>query len=206
MEAAFGCVSYGGSPVNATDVLRAAKEAVKEAEIPDDLRVIAFEKAIDLVSGGISRVNGKASDVGSTPHEEMPGSDADSALHRLARKLKVDVELVGDVFHEEDGGLRVVVGAGKLARGKKGATQQLALLVAAARQATGTEEFTVVDRVREIAEEYRRYDAANFARTISEMTDEFNFRGSARQREIKVSRPGWEAAARLVTQLAGGEA
>lgn len=202
----FGCVPDEGKMVNATDVLRAAKEAVEQAGIPDDLRATAFEKAIDLVSGSIALTNGKGSDHRSSPHLETPGSEQDSALLRLARKLKLDAELVGDIFHEEDGELRVVVGAGKLNRGKKGATQQLALLVCAARQAIGVEEFTSFDRVRKIAEEYRRYDRANFARSLNEMMDEFSFRGTARQREIKVSRPGWEAAARLVTQLAGGDA
>jgi hypothetical protein len=184
-------------------ILVQAEETVREAGIPDDLRVTAFAKAVDLISGP-GRSAGESR--GSSAVPARAGSDdAEDALDEIGQKLKLEPEIIGEVFHEEDGEIEITVPSAKLDAGKKGGTRQLALLIAAGRQGAGLEEFTSLDVVRKVAEDYRRYDQANFAKAINEMSDVFNFRGTGRGRSVKVSRPGWEAATQLVKALGGGE-
>lgn len=191
--------------MNPTEVLVAAIRAIEEAGVPDDLRVVAFQRAIDLIAAGIPAVG--------TPQRgaEMAlvlvnGVEevVDTPLARIAQRLKLDPEIVGEVFHDADGEIEITVPSAKLETGKKGATTQLALLLAAARQGAGLEDFTPFDVIRKVTEDYRRYDQANFSRSINEMSDVFNFRGTSRNRSVKVNRPGWEAAAELVRELGGG--
>jgi hypothetical protein len=98
-------------------------------------------------------------------------------LARIATKLKVDIDIVDSVYFDENGDVRVGVPAGKLESGKMAGTKQLALLAAAGRQGAGLEESTSVEKIREVADEYKRYDQANFARTISQMDNEFRIMG-----------------------------
>jgi hypothetical protein len=119
--------------------------------------------------------------------------------------LKLDVAIIEEVYYVQDGEIKLALSTGKLESGKKAGTRQIALLLAAGRQAAGLEDHTSFDKIREVAEDYRRYDSPNFARTLSEMEDEFSFQGSSRNRSVRVSRPGWEAASRLVNALGGGD-
>lgn len=189
------------------DVLITANRAVQEAELPEDLKDTAFAKAVDLIAG-TGQVARPSSAVVSTPTRSadifgQPTVDDGGTLGRIAAKLRVDIDTVRELYNEEDGKLEVTVPSAKLETSKKGATKQLALLVAAGRQAAGLEEYTPLERVREVAELFRRYDSPNFARTIQEMEEDFSFRGESRSRAIRVSRPGWEHVTRLIGELEG---
>lgn len=182
-----------------------AMEAVDKAGLPEEFRLKAFEKAVDLLAGTI--VPRTAQPMSPSPDRQASvESSPSSALDRIAAKLKVDVDVLRDIYHEQNGELDILVPSTKLEHGKKGGTRQLALLVAAGRQAADIEDFTSFDKVREVADQYRKYDSPNFSRTLNEMEDEFSFRGDSRNRVVRVSRPGWEIASKLVSALGGAEA
>lgn len=182
-----------------SDVLIAALEDINTANIPSELREVAFSKAVDLRAGGTPPA-GPASRLAS------PTRSADStgdALDRIAGRLGLERGAAEDIFHERDGAIELVVGAGKLPTNAATATKEIALLLAAGRQAAGLEEWTPLGAVREMCDQYRRLDGPNFASTIKAMEDVFTFRGTSRRREVRVARPGWEQAAALAQRLAG---
>ncbi len=185
------------------EVLAEALRAVNEAEIPTELREIAFAKAIDLAAGpqparGVGSAGRKAH------MQEELGDDADG-LERIASKLKLEREVVSHVYYLNPDGksLEVVISPSRLPAKFGPAIKELALLVAAGRQAAGLDaEWTAADEVRKVCEHFKRYDPSNFAAYIKQMEDVFSIRGTAYKRELRMSSPAWEQATALVTRLA----
>jgi hypothetical protein len=126
-------------------------------------------------------------------------------LDLVASRLRLDRAVVADVFDDSDGTIDVIVTPRKLDPTKARATKQLALLVVAARQAAELEEWTDVDEIRRLVEDYKKYDSANFASAIKEMHDDFRIKQVGRKITVKLGRPGWDRAAELVRKLAGEE-
>lgn len=181
-------------------------KALDEAGVPDDLRVTAFEKAFDAMMG--PTVN--ASEAPDRTLDQRPGDGSGNAettngpsLAAIARRLGLDPELVGEIYYVEGDALGLAIASSKLHPKKAAATQQIALLVAAGRQAGGWDEWTPVGRIREVARDYGRFDVANFAGTIKRMGEAFSFRGRGRDVEVRLTRPGYEQAATLARELSG---
>jgi hypothetical protein len=186
--------------VDVEEVLKKAAAAVEAADIPDELKVSAFEKAVDLYAG---HTRASANVV-----EEMPTASpsADDPLGRICARLNLSLEVVGDVFFIDDQGeVGVGVASSAIDGRKAGGTKELALLRTGSRQLSGEEEWTSFDRIRALVTDYGRYDDSNFATTIQEMGDSFQIRGGRRSRQVRLKRPGIEALARLVSRLAGAE-
>jgi hypothetical protein len=203
--------------VDVKQVLKRAIDAVNDAGIPDELKPVALEKAIDLYAGAGTNLGGGGGGSGGgggTSGGDGGGggggggasavSDDLTAIQKIAAKLKVDPETVGEVFDHDGDGLRIVLGASKFDAARRAGTKQIALLFAAGRQGMGAQEWTPVKDVREVVRDYNRFDSANFATTISQMDDVFLFKGNnAHSREVKVNRQGYEEAAALIKELTG---
>jgi hypothetical protein len=191
------------------EVLVRALEEVDEAKVPAELRSVAFGKAVDLVAIGAGKLTAPSQQV--RQDQQNRAGDAQTAadlspLEKVATRLKLDLEVVQDVFDHDDQGLRIIVSPKKLDKRIRPGARQLALLVVSGRQAAGDDEdWTSVDTIRKVCEDYNKLDAPNFAAHIKAMKDEFNLKGSPQKREVKLTRPGWEAARELVEKLAGGE-
>lgn len=194
--------------VNVKDLLTDAKTMVIEADLPEEFRVPAFVKAVEMLwaerreaaGGGTA---GPAVVANGAPAPMLPVPVADGPLAKIAARLRLGPEVVDQVFHVEDDRLDIVVTGSRLDPAKSRATKQLAMLVAAGRQGAELEEWTDADQVRHFATEFRRYDSANFATTLKEMDDVMLIRQANRRIVMKLSRPGWEAASALVRRLAG---
>ncbi|MGH8983714.1 MAG: hypothetical protein ACRDY6_07540 [Acidimicrobiia bacterium] len=123
-------------------------------------------------------------------------------MARIAARLNLSLELVSEVFVVDGEQLELVVGSQRLHQARSRGTEQVALLVAAGRQAAGLDDsWTETERIREWCDLYRRYDAANFASTIRGMDDVFNIRGPSRNRTVRLTPNGWRRAAALVVEL-----
>jgi hypothetical protein len=188
-------------------LIQALKE-VDEANIPQELRAVAFGKAVDLVAanagGTTEQSQQRRQDLGGSGHPAI----GDSPLDKIAARLKLDVGVVQDVYHYDDErGLQIGVSSKKLEASRAGGAKQLALLVAAGRQAAGLDDgdWTDVGEIRQVCQDFKKFDSANFAKHIAGMKDEFNVTGSAQKRMVKVTRPGWDAVRELVERLAGVE-
>jgi hypothetical protein len=196
------------------DVLVAAKQAVEDADVSKELEETAYAKAVDLIAQKSVPVSGLTSSAAVRADQSPPPASASkpevnvtsaSMLDDIAARLKLDRGVVEEVFYERDGEVEVTVSPTKLESTMAAGTQQLALLVTAMRQADGSEEYTPVDEVRKVAKEFNKHDSDNFARTVGDMGKYFQFRGSPRKREIRLNKPGWEEASKLVARLAGGD-
>jgi hypothetical protein len=194
--------------VDVANILREAHKAVLVAELPKELQVAAFEKAIDLLSGRTAVAAGTAAvdQSDSRGLRLADGTDAKDPIGLISRRLGIDRETAERVYHVDGDDLRLVLSSTKLSGAKKTATEEIALLVAAGRQAARLDqETTDAERVREVAEHYRRYDSPNFARTIKDMHAVFIVRENGRKKMVKMTQPGWEAAQALVSRVVGAE-
>jgi hypothetical protein len=196
---------------NIRDILIAAREDVEAADIPPDLKEVAFREALRMHAGGgtdsgngatESSTGGATADGGTGASS---GATDGSPLSRIAQALSLDQEIVGEVFNVVGGDIELIAAPGALAPRTATATKEIALLVAAGRQGAGLEEWTPVSEVREWCENYRKLDSPNFSSTIKEMEDVLRFRGTPRKREIRMAKPAWEQAAALVRRLGGAE-
>ena len=181
------------------DVLREAAAAVDAAGLPDDLRGAAFTKAVDLIAGTQAPSAAEATGV---PKPETKKTTSD-ALEMIASRFGIDLDFVDEAFAIEDDVPSLAVGRTKLANSDKGATEQIALLVAAARQAAGVEDWTESSVLREAAANYNRFDKNNLAYTVSSLEDDFSFSGKGQARRVKVRRDGFKNAGTLVKQILG---
>jgi len=187
-------------------ILAEAYKAVQDAGIPKELQQAAFEKAVDLASGDGVRIAPQTAFESAASAEPASAPAEDDLIGRIAQKLKLDRESVERIYDVSGDELRLVLPSPKLSSGKKPATEEIALLVAAGRQAAGLDqETTDSDYAREIAEHYRRYDQANFSRVIKDMHDVFIVRTNGRKKLLKMTQPGWEAACELASRILGGE-
>jgi hypothetical protein len=124
-------------------------------------------------------------------------------LDIVSATLKIDRDLTELVYSLQDGEPHVVVSPKKIASNKAQATRELAQLVAASRQAAGLDEWTPVGIVRKVVTDYGRLDSGNFATYLQGVDSVALLRGKGQQREIKITRPGFEATGDLVRKLLG---
>lgn len=187
--------------MDVTDVVRGALKVVEDAGVPRELRAAALPAVIELVA---RQVPGSTS-LALVPFEPQASQPIAGAhlLEKLAGRLSVPTEVVEGVYTTDGSSVDISVHPGRLPRSRSAATKALALLITAYRQ-TGDEEFTPVDEIRRVAQEYDRYDGPNFASAIGEMRGSFLVKGSARQRSLKLTRPGWTQAADLIRELGEG--
>jgi hypothetical protein len=181
-------------------ILAGAVKAVADAKVPDDLRSMAFEKAVDLLAGRTAPAAvASVAPASAVPIALPAGGDV---LGKLAARLDLSREVVEEVYAEGRDGLQVNVKPERLARSKSAGTRELAMLVAAMDQAD-SDDPTTADEIRRVVEEYNRYDSPNFASTLAGMKGPLLPAGSSRSRTFRLTRPGWSEASRLVARLAG---
>lgn len=195
--------------VDVKAILAEAAKAVEDSKMPDDLRKSAFEKAVDLLAAS----QGAAPAIPVAPSATPSGAKSaavvegeSTLLSKVAAKLKIDPETLGEVLHEKDGRFDVIVPPAKFATGKAPGMKQLALVVAAARQGAELDDFTDMEHIRHFAIEFNKYDSANFATDLKDLEDELRFRKEGRKIFVKLTRVGWERAAALIRKLGGEDA
>jgi len=191
------------TPEQVKTLMMEAVKAVQDANVPEDLRVTAFEKSFDALIGSEGKAGGGEERAGSGGQRELETGMNGPSLDGVTARLSLDPELVSEIYYVDGDSLGLALASSKLDPRKAVGTQQIALLIAAGRQAGGWEEWTSIERIREVCRDYGRFDVANFASTIKRMGDIFSFRGRARQLELRLTRPGFEEAAELARELGG---
>ncbi len=190
-------------PNDVESILSGAVKAVTDAKVPDDLKSVAFEKAVDLLAGRITPA--AAATQGAAGAVASPTPVAGSQLDRLAARLGLPHDVVDGVFAEGRDGLHVNVRPERLSRSKSAGARELAMLVAAMHQAE-SDEPTSVEEIRRVVEDYNRYDQPNFASSLAALKGPFLMSGPSRTRTFKLTRPGWAEASKLVERLASQKA
>jgi hypothetical protein len=190
---------------NVEKILTEAREAVDAAQIPDDLRALAFEKAVDLLAGNIQASNGSATATGGGTAGSSTATGVDQRLAKIAQRLGVEVAKLAYVYDLDQDDVTLVVPRSKLDSTKAIATREVALLYAAARQAGGYDEtHTNVTSIKSKVDDMGVLDAGNFASQVKTI-DGMSVKGAtAQSREFKVTQHGYEEAAKVIARVTGG--
>ena len=190
--------------MNISEILIQAQKAVDEAKVSDDLRTVAFGKAVEMLSGQSAGVPpARTLPLLKTAKVPAVGED-EPRVAKIARKLAVPAETIAEVYSEDaEGGVELVVGVGKLDNKTAAATKQLALLIIGGRQLAENEEWTKTKVVRHVCIHYGRFDRPNFAKTLKQMDEAFSFRGKGQQLELRLHQRGIEKLKQLITSLTG---
>lgn len=188
-------------------LLADALAAVEGAKVTEDLRPIAFTKALDLLAGAapVPSPAGDGSGGGSGGSNSRSETfTGDERLTKIGQKTGADVSKLPYVFDVEEDGVTILIKRSKLSNGDAPATRELALLVAAARQAAGYEATTNVETIREAVENMGVYDPKNFSTDLKKITG-VTIKGSGNARELKVTQHAFEEAGKLIARIAGGD-
>ena len=189
-------------------ILEEANEVVEASGVATELRSVAFERAVDLLAGTALRAPGGDGGAGGAGADARGGGAAvaDGKAAVVAKKMHIDASKVQRVFDFEDDDVSLSIKRSVLAKDKAGATQELALLYAGARQAAGYDDsHTKVADIRSRVESMGVLDKSNFATHLTDKTDWFTHKGKGVSREFKVTSPGYEDAGKLVLKITGGQ-
>ncbi len=180
------------------EALKAALAVLDEADVPEDLREVAFNRLLDQYLGAPRPQGGG----GDTRIPVPPiSTNQGSAIGKIATKLDIDQAVIEQVFDEDEDGVHLNISRFRLDNQKKTAAQEVARLVAAGRQASEQEEWTSLAVIGEVADSLDVKDS-NFSKHMTAMKgDGLRIRGTGGQREAKVNAVGFEAASSIVRRV-----
>jgi hypothetical protein len=188
---------------NVERILTDAREAVAAAEVPEELRPLAFEKAVDLLAGSTPAAPAQPAEAGVEVNGD--GGRTDQRLAKIAQRLGVEPSKLAYIFDPDTDDVALIVQRSKLASSKAKATREVALLYSAARQAAGYDEtHTSIASIKTRVEDMGVLDENNFASHVKN-TDGLSQRGQTPStREYKVTQHGFEEAGKIINRVTGG--
>lgn len=176
-----------------------------DADLPEDYKLAAYPVLLARALGGAPSPQTGGVDqpapadtaaVGTSGPSPSPSDNA-----ALGRRTGREVSQLEDIYDLSTDPPSLIVSVRKLDTAVAKATAQIALLVVAARQGGGTEDWTKASEIRAVCQDYSRFDSSNFAGTLTAMHEEFAFRGRGQAREVRLTRPGWDALSEVLTEL-----
>lgn len=179
------------------------RDELVESKLEKDFALAAFPVLLERRLGGATSSPLSAAPAAPTPGGANAPVAHASAAQALAARLKRPVEELGDIYDFSADPVALIVSPGRLANTVARATEQIALLVVAPRQAISNDAWTSTSDIRAVCQEYARFDSSNFAATLTSLHEEFAFRGSGRSREVRLTRPGWDEVSKLLAELGG---
>ncbi len=195
-----------------SEILRQALAAVEEVKLPDDLRVIGFERAIDLLclQVGLSQSSAPLS-VASTgaqvDSENAVGAAGATTLLKLtdvARGLGIQIGHIDRIFHEHDGDLQFVADLEKLGKTKAAKVLGVATLYMAARQEGKYDPGATADAdLRKELERHGILDTGNYSKHVAPLKSLYNINGTGRSATYKIKYEGKQKAKELAKEISG---
>lgn len=185
------------------DLIHRALAAVKSAKTPPALQEIAFTAALGLLMGnpiqlpktGNSGAEGKWTHSPSNSNEET-GS---VMLDKVAIGLGLNAKQVVHLFADKNGVPELKAKSSKIPSQKATGARDIALLVMAARQLGGIDEYTELGVLRDAAKHYSRLDSKNFAKHMKAL-DHCTITANG---AIKLTNPGIDEASDLAHGYVG---
>jgi hypothetical protein len=193
-----------------SDILASAVAAVDRANVPTDLRAAAFTAALRLLADEEPAAAGRdvpalRRPTNQPPPGGAPTTSSSSLLETVAAGLELDPSKIGKLFAEKDGEPELILKTRELPTAKSEAAQELSLVVMAARQLGGVEEYTEAEVLRSVCRRYGKFDSANFATHMKKLDNLIITKGRGVNVQRKLTQPGVEEASRLATKYLGKE-
>jgi hypothetical protein len=182
------------------DLLKKAEAVVDAAELADDLRPPGFGAAVQLLSGrGIAAAPAPPAPAvaASVPAAGGSPAPATGALDRIAAGMGIDPKKIRNLYEEADGTPVLIVKSTKLPGSKAAGAHDIAILVMAARQLGGIDDYTEAAVLRDAAKRYGKFDQGNFGKHMTALDNLILTRGKGPSAKRKLTQPGLEAAAEL---------
>jgi hypothetical protein len=187
---------------NAVQAAIDLREELAESQLEKDFALAAFPVLLERRLAGTTFPPSAAAPALAPPGASASGADA-SAAQALAARLKRPVEELEDIYDFSADPVALIVSPGRLASAVARATEQIALLVVASRQAASNDAWTSASHIRAVCQDYARFDSSNFSGTLTSLHEEFAFRGTGRSRDVRLTRPGWDKVSKLLAELGG---
>lgn len=193
------------------EIVSDAEQIVSAIE-DEEMRRIAFGPVLERLlagqganrGGAATAGNGTSNGPGATGAMDAPTddsyADAGQRADSISHFLNIDPAKALDLFNLDGEEPELQVHSARIPTAKAEGTRRIALLVCSGRTALGLE--TTTWHVKEAADRYGRYDAANFMQTLTAMT-ELAVRGQPQSsnRLIRLRVIGQEAARLLAASL-----
>lgn len=203
--------TVSSSSVALKDLLAEAQEIVSTID-DAEMRRIAFGPVLErlLSENGADEerpaveANGASERIARTHISEAPADDsyvdASQRADSISRFLGIEPAKALDLFNLDETAPDLQAHSKSIPSGKAEGTRAIALLICSARTALGIETATL--HVKEAADRYGRYDAGNFMKTLTAMS-EIAVRGKPKSsnRVIRLRVTGQEAARELAASL-----
>lgn len=187
-------------------VLKEAADTVGSADLPGDLRPVAYAKLLDYMLSG-HLVDAPIDPPASVPRiGRQPTATGSGPLAALSSKLKLEPSTLERYFEFDDEGVHLLMPRSTLDSNKKGATSEVTYLVAAALQADGSNDSTSGQMIRNACDALGVLDETNFWKGVRLTEGKgIRIRGSGTNREVKINAVGYEHAAEIITRIANGD-
>lgn len=183
------------------EVLRTALQAVEDANIPTDLRAIAFTKAIDILSGSDDTTDRSDKGENGGGGGGSPATESDR-LKKLANALGVPHERIEMLYVEHDHELQVAADPAQLGNSTIKRAGAVGLLIAAGRQLGGWDEGPTGDAaIRTEIDRLGLYDSTNYSKHMKELSAWFNVNGTSQRATYKLKFPGREYLKTLAKEI-----
>jgi hypothetical protein len=197
-----------------TELLRSAVKALDDAAVPEDLRETAFEKAFDALAGTAPAAPPRGGDGGDGSGGDGGGArrksgaaDSSAPIGKIAVAVGVDEEAASHVFDVHGDDLVLTITRDQLDENRAAAVREIAILVAAGRQAAGLDEDrTHTNHVRHEAEQLGVISKNSFKAEMGKLGNVASTKPAGTGRELKITRHGNTEAGKIVQRITGGAA
>lgn len=178
--------------------IKSAAYTIEVAGVPSDLRAAAFEWVLEQHRSDRAALR--------TGHS-TPSAQSDSLasgtprLNLISNKLGIPEEDLERIYDTSSSQLSLVFARSKLPSEKARAAKQTALIYTAGDQAAYGRDWTPISAIREVCKTYGVFDSGNFAGSVLGAGDALIARGKGLDREIRLTRPGYETVGALIREL-----
>ena len=197
--------------MEASEVLKEAWAAVKEADLPENIQGTAFREAIRLllpVTGGSATLSpGDTGSVGTADSGDLNAgvggrhdASEDDMYRKFAAHTGVDRDKLEQIVYLDDAGPQVSIAGLKLGRTNADRARVVAQILTITRGFGLDESGTALDVIRAECDRLKVYDPANFSRHLKAL-DGYVINGTGQNRRLRAKALGVAAFPGLVDAL-----
>jgi hypothetical protein len=197
--------------MEASEVLKEAWAAVKEADLPENIQETAFREAIHLLipvtDGSAPLSPGDTGSVGAVDAGDLyagtgGGHDAseDDMYRMVAAHTSVDRDKLEQIVYLDDAGPRVSIAGLKLGRTNADRARVVAQILTITRGFGFDQSGTSLDVIRAECDRLKVYDPTNFSRHLKAL-DGYVINGTGQNRRLRAKGLGIAAFPGLVDSL-----